>query len=342
VPRYHGDDSTTHEWSYGLPRLGDNLLDLVFYVYPNKAAAESGTGAGGTGFFVAVRSEAVDTVLYLYAVTNSHVIKSIPDREGEHPHLRMNGRGGTWLSGKVPKTHWVHHPNLDDVAVLSFTPDTIDDLAIRWLLVDHFATREVVEKYQIGPGDAVCMIGRFVNHEGREKNLPSVRFGNISMMPWQPIQHEWGYLQESYLVECRSLPGYSGSPVLVYQEPLQLGFKRKETMKQAHLLGIDWCHPPNWRRVRELDPKTNQWVERADMKVDTNSGMAGVIPAWTIKEILDGEPFMRERKANDQRLSEKTEGTVATSALDESPRVPDVPADSGEKGAEPDPNGTNP
>ena len=60
------------------------------------------------------------------------------------------------------------------------------------------------------------MVGRFVSHEGKQQNSPAVRFGNIAMMQKEKIIDERGVAQESFLVEIRSLPGYSGSAVLIY------------------------------------------------------------------------------------------------------------------------------
>lgn len=324
IPRYHGDGSTTYEWSYDVARLTDRLLDCVFYLYPSREMAEQGRGAGGTGFFVAIRSKVNKNQLYVYAVTNSHVVKNGTDNPEDCLTLRLNARDGTWRTGPTPKEMWVHHPAMDDIAVFGIRSGiNVKDLAITWVYEEQFATKEAVEKYEIGPGDAVCMIGRFVNHEGTEKNLPSVRFGNISMMPWQPIKHEWGFLQESYLVECRSLPGYSGSPVFVHEDAYSIGFTRSREWREVLLLGIDWCHPTTWSKVvEEKDPSTGNWVRRKDMRVGTNTGMAGVIPAWKIREVLDGEPFVSQREENEKHLQELSEEAMEAVSLDVSEAEP--------------------
>jgi hypothetical protein len=49
-------------------------------------------------------------------------------------------------------------------------------------------------------------------HEGRQKNSPTARFGNIAQMPNEPVIIK-RFEQECFLVEARSIGGYSGSPV---------------------------------------------------------------------------------------------------------------------------------
>src|SRR5207244_524977 len=91
---------------------------------------------------------------------------------------------------------------------------------IRTMTPDNFLTDKIIERYGIGVGDEVFMIGRFVNHEGRQKNTPTVRFGNLAMMPHEKIlDEETGLKQESFLIETRSIPGCSGAPVFIWVAP---------------------------------------------------------------------------------------------------------------------------
>lgn len=157
------------------------------------------------------------------------------------------------------------------------------------------------------------MVGRFIGHDGKQRNTPSVRFGNIAMMPLEPLLHERGHKQESYLVEARSLPGYSGSPVFVWSpsltaRPKSVGESGKEeyAITEAFgpwLLGIDWCHLLTREPVREKgeDEKPTQqgWFVRS------NSGMAGVIPIWKLDELLDIDELKEGRDRQEQQLKEE-------------------------------------
>ena len=152
------------------------------------------------------------------------------------------------------------------------------------------------------------MIGRFINHEGKQKNLPTVRFGNISMMPDEPIADENDIQQESFLVECRSIPGYSGSPVFVLilpgtPRPTPEGWvpiSIKPSFAVMGLLGIDWCHISDFNDVLEGDRKTKA---SGHLVVRGNTGMAGVIPAWKITDMLNSERFSKLRREDDEKIS---------------------------------------
>jgi hypothetical protein len=80
-------------------------------------------------------------------------------------------------------------------------------------------TEDEIAQFDIGPGDDVFFVGRYVNHQGRQQNSPTVRLGIISMLPREKILHPRGTLVDSFLVEVRSLSGYSGSPVFLYRQP---------------------------------------------------------------------------------------------------------------------------
>jgi hypothetical protein len=133
-----------------------------------------------------------------------------------------------------------------------------------------------------------------VNHEGKQRNLPSARFGNIAQMPGEPIEFD-GLSQESFLVEARSVAGYSGSPVFVYLPPppasSNLTRRAQQLLRQHNialpgvskkrmnipfalgpwLLGIDYCHIH--RSEPLLDKKTNE--RNPDWVVRSNTGMMG-------------------------------------------------------------------
>jgi hypothetical protein len=59
----------------------------------------------------------------------------------------------------------------------------------------------------IGIGDEAFVVGRFINHEGKQRNTPTARTGIISQMPIEPI-HIRGIDQECFLIEARSFGGF--------------------------------------------------------------------------------------------------------------------------------------
>ena len=277
-----------------MPRIENEYLDSIFYIYPNAHSAEVGERVGGCGFIATVRSKTFDKWLYMYAVTNRHVIT-----ETNTPTIRINTTQDNFDIIITDRNDWELHPCGDDVAIHSIELD-IDKHKTFGFGYGIFTTPEIIEKHQLGPGDETFMIGRFINHEGIQRNTPTVRFGNISMMPYEPVAMPDGMKQEAFLVEVNSLPGYSGSPVL-WEIP---DFSRRphsnklSALRYRGLLGIDAGHLSYKGKV--LDNLGNCHPDK--LKVELNSGMAVIVPAWKIRELIDLDKFKRQRQTTDDLI----------------------------------------
>jgi hypothetical protein len=300
-----------------MPRINEQLLDSSIYLYNSVKAAEDGDQIGGSGFIVHVPTK-YERWVHPYAVTNKHLI------DGGFHVLRLNTiEGGINTIESEPES-WRLHPDGDDIAVL---PLELDGLSLKWLSIPttQFISRDIIENYRVGPGDEVFLIGRLVTMAGRQKNSPVVRFGNLSMManPDEPIVRSDGSEQESFLVDCRSLSGFSGSPVFVTTtqyydeshlpkvlesgEPIpgdppnstSTGIRATLVSTQGTfgpwLLGIDWGHVPLWKPVYEGQRKT-------DYQADANTGIACVAPAWRILDVLNDKELLRERSRDNERF----------------------------------------
>ena len=286
-----------------MPRTSNFFLDCVFYIYDSQQAAMANKRVGGSGFLAAVRFEENPLQFEIYAVTAAHVLKGLL-QNGGNPFLRMNMRCEQKIEViETPATAWVKHPNADDIAVC---PLRISTMRLKSLCVetDRFLTKVTIEDEDIGIGDEVFMVGRFAHHSGDEtQNIPALRFGNIAMMDRQPIHREDGIIQESFLVECRSIPGYSGSPVFAYkrnfeEQPRVSPFQGYS--KGWWLLGVDWCHLQDTGYVREK--KAGKETTRKSF-VEVSTGMAGVIPAWKILEVFSTEELVKQRQTKDKAIS---------------------------------------
>ena len=156
------------------------------------------------------------------------------------------------------------------------------------------------------------MVGRFISHEGKQRNIPTIRFGNIAMMPLEPIKHPRGHLQESFLVETRSLSGYSGSPVFVHILPFSKrpAVEGWSTEKGPWLLGVDWGHISSYEKVlkKNKDEYGNDVPLKEGWRVRTNSGMTGVVPVWKLIELLDLDPLRKSREHIDAKLAREKQG----------------------------------
>jgi hypothetical protein len=310
ITRRSRSGHTYSVWEPNVPRIRNEFLDCVIYLYPSEIDADQGERAGGSGFLVGVPAKwhGPDS-WFLYAVTNKHVIRN-------SSVIRMNSSNGEKVIMSIPRNSWVWHPSGDDLAVclIHFDPN---EIAFNFVRNDMFITKEIVDGYNIGPGDDVFMVGRFINHEGRQKNIPSVRFGNIAQMPWETIQQDDGFEQESFLVECRSISGYSGSPIFVHIPPASI--RNAPNWKPASpliahgpwLLGIDWGHIHNWTPVcRDNGMPVNPDPKLMQVKLDT--GMAAAVPAWKLAEILNQGPLADFRAHIESEAANMVTSSVAT------------------------------
>jgi hypothetical protein len=192
-----------------MPRISDAFLDCVIYFYASEADAEDGLRTGGSGFLIGVQTTGLSTNIPLvYAVTNRHIIAD------DNLVVRMRTKDGKHSIGATEPTAWHCHPKGDDLSVSLIWCDW-QSMRYNFVPRDRFIDKDIIKRFNIGPGDEVFVVGRFVNHEGRQQNLPTARFGCLAQLPWEPVKQDTGFEQESFLVEARSIAGYSGAPVFL-------------------------------------------------------------------------------------------------------------------------------
>ena len=181
------------------------------------AAAQAGEHIGGSGCVVAVplHNDPDTDVATVYAVTNSHVVRS---EQGGSTVVRVNRKDGGFDALPLDPDSWIHHGDGADIAV---APMTLDEGTHRYTSIGPWTFVTPEQPMWFGVGADTVMVGRFVTHEGRQRNIPAARFGNVSVLPYEPVRVGLGGLaQERFLVEEHSFSGYSGSPVFVYHQLL--------------------------------------------------------------------------------------------------------------------------
>lgn len=280
-----------------LPRIPDKFLDTVIYLYPTVEDAKAGERMGGTGFIVAFKTPA-PAVWHYYAVTCAHVI-----HDGG-PVIRLNTKDGEWDVVSREKADWLEPPDGTDLAICPI--EFSDQHKYNYVGIGDFLSEQLLKEFNIGPGDDVFMVGRFINHEGKQRNLPTMRFGNLSMLPWEKLRGWQGVEQESFLVDMRSRTGYSGSPVFLYIAPTEIRMgQRYWTGEQARtfygpwLLGVDWGHISLHSKV--LGPIRDKNGKRLpvddDWDVESHSGMNAVTPAWKLLSFLMNDADLNEQRS---------------------------------------------
>ncbi len=286
------------QWVEPVPRIPNVITSSIVYLYRDKDEADTGVDFGGSGFLIQMPSEGCKGATHIYGVTNAHVIAD------GYPVVRVNLRHPS--SGyertypfEFSQSDWVVHPE-HDLAICALPVDIQPIFNITLCGLDLLVTEEQFRQRDIGPGDEVVYVGRFVGHAGKYENMPSVRFGNISMNPneREPVEYEAGgqnRKQVGFLVEARSRSGYSGSPVFFLEQhavnsprTVFVGFDMK-------LLGVDWGHLPE--RVPLQDPHGrlhgSQWY------VEVHAGMMGVVPSWYLLDFIKTSPRLIEQRERD-------------------------------------------
>ena len=187
-----------------MPFIAQQIRHSIFYLFDSEQAAMENSRDGGSGFFVFTRTSSGHPVFY--AVTNTHVIKD------GFSVIRVNTGDGKF--GTITPTEWLSHPDGADVSVaivenydrnLGFS-----GLPAEWLLPERLLNFEVVHL-----GADVYMVGRFVLRAGTNTNEPVARSGILSAFPDRANTIKLNGVekpQEAFLMEMRSLSGFSGSP----------------------------------------------------------------------------------------------------------------------------------
>jgi len=279
-----------------MPRIDDLLMNTVFYVYPTAEDAEIGSEFGGTGFFLMIPLDGYDHFGFIYAISNVHVIFGI---KSENIYLRINTQDEKFDIIETKKSDWVRHPDGDDIAVcnIKFKKDFHKE---GYFSRTHFITKKFIDENNVGVGDEIIMIGRFRVHAGKNKNLPVAMFGCISQMPKETLHNPFTKCnQESFLVEMKSIKGFSGSPVIVYIPAFSNRFDGSTLVRtrwEQRLLGIDWG------QIQYETIAVDEHGQNYKLKID--SAIAGVVPAWKILDIIDSKEFVEMRK-KEKELYEK-------------------------------------
>ena len=311
----NGPERFFDPWCPNMPRIARKFIENAIYLYPSTEAAKEGHAAGGTGFIIGVPLPSHQNVVTTFAIAARHTVWT----HGASV-VRVNAVGGGVDVFDLDPVEWEIHPDGDDVAIAAI--DLCSNKHIfTYLPLSDLATRQNVASCSIGLGDEVFMVGRFVNCDGELTNVPSVRFGHLSMLPIK-IEIEPGHIQESFAVEMLSKPGYSGSPVFVYEDSWnsETGIYSINSGNDhvVRLLGLNWGYITDDAEVKEKAVVAALSSCGPSVKyVPQNTGMNGVVPAWKIVDLLE-VPAVKDRvskadKAETERKRHKRGGVELAS-----------------------------
>lgn len=292
----------------GMPKVAKTVSESVFFLFRHDPKTGRIVGPEGTGVLIARESKRLPGELHYYAVTNRHVAC-----EGGASIIRLNTHDGGSRFIELDPSEWHFKKSGDDLAAadLGSRLDPTGD-EIKHNNETGFVDQRTIEKLEIGPGEDVFMCGLFASHHGGERNVPTVRFGNLSMLASDqaPVELGTGASRPCHLADMRSRSGYSGSPVFVYRtfgSDLTTAADQyvglDETSIFMGLLGIHCGQFMDEIEVRKLrKPRSERKgdpISEGD-ELEIQSSMTVIVPAWRITELLDLEVFEMSRAKRDE------------------------------------------
>jgi hypothetical protein len=236
----------------------------------------------GTAFFVDVVEGAAKRI---YVVTARHVIDQ---SESWGPlFMRLNTMDGGYRDIEIAVDGWTLHESTDVAITKAIAPrDALYDV----LSIPHgnLLTDEGVKTARVGIGDEVFFTGLFSEHPGRDRVRPIVRFGNIAMMPEEPIKVDLTVASsiDAYLIEARSWGGHSGSPAFIFFPPYREG----NSLTVTNSLPINTLGLVHGHHEIKQDLLLRGDILEGDLlgsaRVPLNAGIASVVPAQKILDLL--------------------------------------------------------
>jgi len=191
---------------------------------------ENDWGERGTGFFVSASLPENPGFSKVFIVTNKHVLNRDAKmrQQAESIILGVNvKRNGEIVAEYVNypiryvngKPAWRGHGNTDvDVLAIDATPliDGWDELSWKHARYSAFAGKKLINKHQITAGDEVVVVGYPLGLRQGKTNYPLVRQGMLSTRVDENLHDEdSGRTLRAFLIDGATVPGSSGSPVLL-------------------------------------------------------------------------------------------------------------------------------
>ncbi len=239
-----------------------------------------GYAAIGTCFFINVQEFGQ---VFSYVVTCKHVIEEA-QRKGFDIYLRLNRSDILDIDyiRLPPEWKWIFHddPAVDiavslRIGIPNTNPVGVAAMDVGWLVTKDRILTPLLE------GIPVFFIGLLAQYQGYKRNYPVVRQGQLALVTDEPLEGVYG-MSDYYLVECQAWPGNSGSPLFMSANSSQDG---KEILA---MLGV----------VSGFYPHRQQMVlENGQVMLYTHLGLSLITPAYHIREVLDQEVFVADRKA---------------------------------------------
>jgi hypothetical protein len=246
-----------------------------------------------------------------YAVTAWHCV------HGPDVSIRFRLKGGGFEDKLVLATDWIPHGKTDlSILPINFPLDRYDLEWIKaheivegddYLLTHKRDENEPIRAFRYGVGDEVFSIGLFTGPQGElikgGEAQPVARFGHIALKPesGETILAKVGDLGNvelnAFLVEIAAWKGQSGSPLFYRMEVSEKRDGRLHLHQEINfVVGMIQGFYPGEERVK---------VGNGTANIPVNMGIAVVIPAGEISEMLMREVFVKDRQRKHKEHQER-------------------------------------
>ncbi len=269
-----------------------------------------------------------------FLVTAAHVAEKL---EGKNFLIRANGTDGkVKVINAGPECKWWYHPDeivgqkkQVDSAVTIFPPGELPGLDVATIPLHMFADSDVIQECDLGIGDEVFITGLFTGVVETSKNIPIVRTGNVAMMPDEKIPFG-DHLIEAYLIESRSIGGLSGSPVFIKETITRRQIRLKPGVKLNAGTGdkhpgqsFDTIGVQGTGRFFFFGSVIGHWKLPLGFTLTeaeaVNMGIAPVVPAHKISEIIMQDDLMKTVMEEKQKDSSGGEPSYDIDESEEHP-----------------------
>ena len=306
-----------------MPQISEKLERCTFFLFgenPKTGEME----IGGTGCIVMYNIGV--KVPSFYAVTNWHVVT------GGASNIRLNLYPDGSEIVKFDPSEWTLIKDYD-LAVIDITENIAEEKHLVAAIGLHqFVDQFAVEHDELYIGDDVFMMGLFSNYYHDDKNTPVARFGNICRPEERryPVTIEGVTETPCHLVDMRSRPGHSGSPVWIYRTPATdlsdfhagggpIDMRQESSRGGRTTEHAEWAIKPNNTNMflRFLGIHSSQFQERIRAEVVKSGERIGdhlkegdnlsipssvtiVIPSYRIAEVLTRREIVDKRIQRDE------------------------------------------
>lgn len=287
-----------------------DITKTVVFIYTDEACTPQ--HAYGTGFLMRIPVPTHPNSAWIYLVTAQHVLHSDGNNLNspllKELFVRMNKVSADSLVVPVPivttgpqRTVFLSPDPDIDVAVLPIKLPENEKLDIESFDENFLATTDAMKQMNIAVGTDMFFAGMFAPYQGRTRNQPIVRFGRLAMIPEEKIDFG-GHQIDAYLVESFSFGGNSGSPVFFYPSSDNTPGRITMGYLPVKIAGVMKGFYGDLEPI-QLAQVTQQ--RRQVMPVSqSNTGIAVVVPAKYIKEILHSPELEAMRQTELSNISQ--------------------------------------